>query len=278
MAGIRKPISPSATSARARPRSLLARIAARAPRRMSPISAAVPAIPPLFSPRAGHARTSTASTIRPPCSRRRATTPTRAHWILADVASWAPDAPYDLIYSNATFQWVKGHAALLPRLVAFLAPHGVPLSRCHAISTSPVTRSRRKSRLSRAGRRSSRARPTGGTCSNRKITIIFLSPSQMRSISGKRAIVQALEGDDAVYRWVLGTGLRPYRMRSKSEERETFLANTVPRAAHAYPPRASGVTLFPFQRLFCVATQNQKSEALPLSVCSFGRCSRSVIM
>jgi len=41
----------------------------------------------------------------------------------------------------------------------------------------------------------------------------------------------------------------------EGEEREAFLAEYRSRAARAYPQRASGITLFPFLRLFCVATR-----------------------
>jgi trans-aconitate 2-methyltransferase len=64
--------------------------------------------------------------------------------------------------------------------------------------------------------------------------------------------VQCLEGEDAVYRWVLGTGLRPYADALDGADREDFLNEYRARVARAYPPRISGVTLFPFQRLFCV--------------------------
>ena len=48
---------------------------------------------------------------------------------LADVATWQPSdssgrAP-DLIYANATLQWVADHLALIPRLLSLLAPGGV---------------------------------------------------------------------------------------------------------------------------------------------------------
>jgi trans-aconitate 2-methyltransferase len=65
--------------------------------------------------------------------------------------------------------------------------------------------------------------------------------------------LQRLEGDDAVYRWVLGTGLRPHADALDGADREGFLAEYRARVAQAYPRRADGVTLFPFQRLFCVA-------------------------
>src|SRR5438128_1277621 len=44
---------------------------------------------------------------------------------LADIATWQPGQPPDLIYSNATLQWVPDHAALIPRLLSLLAPGGV---------------------------------------------------------------------------------------------------------------------------------------------------------
>src|SRR5271154_4892113 len=49
----------------------------------------------------------------------------KARWRLANVARWEPGAPCDAIFSNATLQWVRDHEALLPRLMAQLAPGGV---------------------------------------------------------------------------------------------------------------------------------------------------------
>jgi len=48
----------------------------------------------------------------------------RARFVEADVSSWSPDAACDVIYSNATLQWVPDHATLLQRLMSFLAPGG----------------------------------------------------------------------------------------------------------------------------------------------------------
>ncbi len=41
-----------------------------------------------------------------------------------DIATWAPPAPVDLVFSNAALQWVDGHEALLARLASWLAPGG----------------------------------------------------------------------------------------------------------------------------------------------------------
>src|SRR2546430_298739 len=41
----------------------------------------------------------------------------RANRIEGDVESWAPAAPYDLVFSNATLHWIADHRAILPRLM-----------------------------------------------------------------------------------------------------------------------------------------------------------------
>jgi trans-aconitate 2-methyltransferase len=42
----------------------------------------------------------------------------------ARIEEWEPDAPVDLIFSNAALQWVDGHPVLLRRLAGMLAPGG----------------------------------------------------------------------------------------------------------------------------------------------------------
>ena len=65
--------------------------------------------------------------------------------------------------------------------------------------------------------------------------------------------VQALEDEDAVYKWMSGTGLRPFANALEGAEREAFLHDYKKRLRAAYPLRASGKVLYPFQRLFAVA-------------------------
>ncbi len=62
-----------------------------------------------------------------------------------------------------------------------------------------------------------------------------------------------LSGEDAVYRWVSGTGLRPFLEALDAQERDAYTREYKARLNEAYPMAASGKTLFPFQRLFVVA-------------------------
>src|SRR5882724_10114865 len=43
----------------------------------------------------------------------------------ADLATWKPEQPVNLLYSNAVFQWVPDHLAVLDRLMDGLTSGGV---------------------------------------------------------------------------------------------------------------------------------------------------------
>lgn len=53
-----------------------------------------------------------------------ASEPGNIPWVEADIRHWQPEAAPDLIYSNATLQWLEGHQELFPRLLGFLNPGG----------------------------------------------------------------------------------------------------------------------------------------------------------
>ena len=182
-------------------------------------------------------------------------TPTVATWIEADVAQWTPDAAFDVIYSNATLHWVASHETLLPRLVSFLAPRGVLAFQVprnfrepsHQIAEDLAGKPRWSVKLSRARTWWHVLEPEAYY----QILEQFADPIDI----WESRYLQRLEGPDAVCRWVMGTGLRPYLDALQGEEREAFLDEYRRRVALAYPERANGITLFPFQRLFCVATR-----------------------
>ncbi len=63
-----------------------------------------------------------------------------------------------------------------------------------------------------------------------------------------------LHGEDPVLEWVKGTALRPVLMALDPDEAE-FLAAYRERLRQAYPAAPYG-TVFPFRRIFVIATRN----------------------
>jgi trans-aconitate 2-methyltransferase len=66
--------------------------------------------------------------------------------------------------------------------------------------------------------------------------------------------LHVLRGPDPVKEWVKGTWLRPLLDALDEAERPAFERRYADMLLVAYPPRADGRTLFPFRRIFLVAT------------------------
>ena len=172
----------------------------------------------------------------------------KASWILGDVSAWSPGAPYDVIYSNATFQWVPDQAALLPRLMSYLAPGGVSAFQVpvnydapsHVLMRETANDPRWKKKLAQV-----REIERGVAETYYEI----LKPCTAALDIWRTEYLQELEGEDAVYRWVSGTGLRPFVQALEGADREAFIAAFKEKLNRAYPRRADGTTLIPFSKV-----------------------------
>lgn len=177
---------------------------------------------------------------------------TRADFIEADIATWQPQARYDVIYSNATLQWVPDHAKLLPRLISSVSPGGwlafqVPRNfnePCHTLIHE----------IAHNGPWSAKLKNVRDWWNVREPEDYFniLEPVSSHIDIWETRYVQVLEGEDAVFNWMSGTGLRPFANALEGGEREAFLNAYKTRLREHYPLRKSGKVLYPFQRLFAV--------------------------
>lgn len=177
-------------------------------------------------------------------------------WVLQGVEAFAPDAPPDLVFTNAALQWLPGHAALFPRLAGLLAPGGV------FACQMPMAWETEHHRLLRE---TAEAGPWAEA--TRAARLINPTPpldayyGWLSSVCGEVDIwtttyLHVLEGEDPVVDWMRGTALRPYLdALTGSPQLEPFLEAFRRRIADAFPPRPDGVTLFPFPRLFMVAVR-----------------------
>jgi trans-aconitate 2-methyltransferase len=170
-----------------------------------------------------------------------------ADWIEADLATWHPPTRYDVIFSNATFQWLGDHDVLLPGLMGSVVPGGTLAFQVPHNMDAPSHVLMRETAAA------------FGLTNVREVAVLeasayyaILKPHAATVDIWETEYLHALKGDDAVYHWVSGTGLRPFVQALEGEKREAFIAAYKSRLTAAYPPRADGATLFPFKRLFAV--------------------------
>lgn len=199
-----------------------------------------------------HARVTGVDASREMLERARASDP-EVEWREADVATWTPPAPVDVLFSNATLHWLDDHDALFPRLLAAVAPGGalaVQMPRnfgepSHTSIDEIAREPRWRGRLERL----IRAEPTKPP----EYYWDLLAPRAKTLDVWETVYLQALSGDHPVADFVKGSWLKPFLDALEPAERIAFEDAYRARVARAYPPRADGTTLFPFRRLFIVA-------------------------
>lgn len=185
----------------------------------------------------------------------------RVEWVQADIAEWAPDQVPELIYSNAALHWVDDHAALIPRLFGFLAPGGC-LAVQMPLSYSMPSHVLMRETLADGGVDGSRLGDEALAAAVARKWVLeaseyydLLAPHAASVDVWATEYLQRLGGEDPVLEWVRATGLRPILNGLRGAERERFIEVYRERLRRAYPRRAAGQTLYPFRRLFMVATR-----------------------
>lgn len=175
-----------------------------------------------------------------------------AQWHSGDIPSWTPKHRYDVIFTNATIQWIEDQETLLPRLMSHLEPGGVLAFQVPTNFNEPSHRLMRD--VAAEGPWAAKLKDVRnlvlGTAQG---YYDMLEPHAASLDIWESEYLQVFTGENPVYRWVSGSGLRPFVNALAGAEREDFVADYKRRLAAAYPMRASGKTLFPFKRLFVVA-------------------------
>lgn len=178
-------------------------------------------------------------------------------WVLSDIEAFAPPVAPDLIFTNAALQWLPDHAALLPRLTGMLAPGGV--FACQMPMAWETEHHRILRETAEQGPWASRTRDARRINPTPPLDACYdwLSSTCGEVDLWTTTYLHPLEGEDPVVEWMRGTALRPYLDALTGDDvlLEAFLDAFRDGIAAAFPPRADGVTLFPFPRLFMVAVR-----------------------
>ncbi|MEM8874619.1 MAG: methyltransferase domain-containing protein [Planctomycetota bacterium] len=177
-----------------------------------------------------------------------------AKWVHQSINDWAPTEPFDLIFSNAALQWVHGQDALLPRLVECLVPGGQLAAQIPTHTHTAVHQ---------AIHQTIADGPWADDLQHLADTFEIREPSDYFDILTPHADVElwvteyihVLDGPDDIVRWIRGSGLRPFLQALRDGQQDDFLNAYTQRIHAAYPQQADGSVLFPFRRLFFIATR-----------------------
>ena len=174
---------------------------------------------------------------------------------LSDIGGWAPEGPApDLVYANASLQWLDDHATLMPRLFAALAPGGDLAVQMPDNLAEPSHQLMRE-----VAGEMPWAAAIGDAGSVRSQ---LLEAGQYYDLLARDAAQvdvwhtvyrHPMASANAIVQWLRSTGLRPFLDALDAPLQQSFLAEYERRIDLAYPARADGQRLLAFPRLFIVA-------------------------
>jgi trans-aconitate 2-methyltransferase len=176
-------------------------------------------------------------------------------FIEADIAAWSPESGTDLLFSNATFQWVPDHPHQMRRLLETLPPGGVLAVQMPDNTHEPANAAQVE--VAANG-------PWAMALSAAKPRTDLLRPEDyydlLKPVCGQIDIWHSIYNHvmatpQAIVEWFKGSSLQPYLSLLDGAMRERFLAAYTEKVAAAYKPRFDGKVLLRFPRLFIVAVR-----------------------
>ena len=179
----------------------------------------------------------------------------RVSFARVDVRDWRPEAPVDVIVSNAMLQWVPGHRSLFGGLVAALRPGGWFAMAVPGNFGQPSHVLLRE--LAQDARFARYTADVGWPASDEPEQYLAdLAALGCATDVWETTYLHVLSGPDPVFGWISSTGARPVLQALPDELRGEFEHDYKAQLRAAYPSRRHG-TVLPFRRIFVVA---QKSE------------------
>ncbi|NQS84792.1 trans-aconitate 2-methyltransferase [Pantoea allii] len=180
----------------------------------------------------------------------------QCQFIQADIGSWKTDIPQQVIYANASLQWLGDHPALLPKLVNQLAPSGALAIQMpdnldepsHQLMREVATAGPWREKISAQAAERKRLPST-------EHYYDVLAKVGCAVDIWRTTYYHVMDDAQAIIHWLKATGLRPFLAPLDVSEQEQFLAAYHQCLITAYPARQDGRVLLAFPRLFMVATR-----------------------
>lgn len=173
------------------------------------------------------------------------------YFIEADISQFQPEHPVDLLYANASLQWVPDHYELFPHLVSQLSHNGVLAVQMPDNWLEPTHVLMREVAYEQDYPDRGRA-PLPGVHAYYDI----LTEAGCDVDIWRTTYYHIMDSHQAIIDWVSSTGLRPWLQDLSESEQRHYLARYHELLQDQYPLQENGNILLAFPRLFIVARRN----------------------
>jgi len=175
-------------------------------------------------------------------------------WLLLDAGSLNLNKKYDLVFSNATIQWIPDHEKLMASLLDLVEQGGALAIQVPMYSNMPING------VVESVSNNNYWKGLTKNCIN---NFTFHSPDFYYIQVSKKvsdidlwttSYFHIMDSHKSIVDMIKSTGLKPYLDVLKSEsDKLKFESDVLREIKKTYPEQINGKVLFPFERLFFVA-------------------------
>ncbi|HHU0690863.1 TPA: trans-aconitate 2-methyltransferase [Citrobacter murliniae] len=173
------------------------------------------------------------------------------HFVEANISKFRPEQSFDLLYANASLQWVPDHYELFPQLVSLLNYNGVLAVQMPDNWQEPTHVLMREVAYEQGYPDRGRT-PLPGVHAYYDI----LTEAGCDVDIWRTTYYHIMESHQSIIDWVSSTGLRPWLQELSESEQRNYLARYHELLQEQYPHQENGNILLAFPRLFIVARRD----------------------
>ncbi|TDN56516.1 trans-aconitate 2-methyltransferase [Scandinavium goeteborgense] len=169
-------------------------------------------------------------------------------FVNADIGAWQPEQPLDVLYANASLQWVSGHPTLFPHLASLLAKDGV-------LAVQMPDNWQEPSHALMRQVAAELGHPAHGRIPLESVQRYYdlLSGSGCEVDVWRTTYFHPMASHQAIVEWLSATGLRPFLQDLDSVSQKAFLSRYLQLLEQHYPRQQNDQILLAFPRLFIIA-------------------------
>jgi len=178
------------------------------------------------------------------------------NWVLLDAGAEEIPGTYDIIFSNATIQWIPNHTELFRKFFQSLNENGIIAIQIPLFWDMPLGKSIKKIASESRWNSATRGVTELFTIHNYSYYFDLLSKLSDSINIWETYYMHIMDSHLSILEMIKSTGLKPYLDRLETDSnKKDFEAQVLLEITKEYPKQKNGKVIFPFKRLFFISTK-----------------------
>ena len=174
-------------------------------------------------------------------------------WRIEDITKMEFDEKYDIIFSNATIQWIKDQEKLIEDLVKLLKDNGALAVQVPLYHTMPVSQAIERVSLNEKWKEKTNQANNDFTFHSSDYYYNILSTGLKSITMWETSYFHIMPTHQKIVEMIKSTGMRTFLDRLDThKEKIEFEKDVLREITKTYPEQKDGNVLFPFKRLFFI--------------------------